>query len=74
MESGFSQTSIANQLGFHKSTICRELKISIALKGRIFGIYVALNAGQKSQNLDIEKPKKIILHNINIKYCMAFVQ
>ena len=66
LQAGFSQTSIAIQLGFHRSTICRELKRSIALRGRTSGTYVALNAARKSQNRHKEKPKKIVLPVVHL--------
>jgi IS30 family transposase len=70
LQAGFSQTSIAIQLGFHRSTICRELKRSIAVRGRTSGTYVALNAARKSQNRHKEKPKKIVLTG-DIKYIIS---
>lgn len=61
LQAGLSQTSIANQLGFHRSTISRELKRSIALRGRTSGVYVAENAERKSQNRHKHKFKRVLL-------------
>jgi IS30 family transposase len=50
LQAGFNQTKIANQLGVNRSTICRELIRSIALRGRTSGVYVASNAERKTRN------------------------
>ena len=34
LQTGFTQTEIANQIGVHRSTICRELKRSIPKRGK----------------------------------------
>jgi IS30 family transposase len=41
LQTSLSQTLIAKQLGFHRGTISRELKRSIALRVRISDCYVA---------------------------------
>jgi IS30 family transposase len=61
LQSGMSQILIANQLGFHRSTISRELKRSIALRGRTSGCYVAENAERKSRNRRKHKFKRVLL-------------
>jgi IS30 family transposase len=48
LETGFSQTEISNQIGVHRSTICRELKRSIPKRGKGSGVYLALNAQRKT--------------------------
>jgi len=61
LQAGLSQTLIAEQLGFHRSTISRELKRSIALRGRTSGCYIAENAERKSQNRHTHKFKIVLL-------------
>lgn len=58
---GLSQIAIANQLEVNRSTICRELKRSIALRGRTAGVYVATNAERKTRNRHKHKHKKVQL-------------
>lgn len=61
LQAGFTQTVIAYQLGVHRSTICRELKRSIALRGRTSGAYVAINAERRTRNRHRQKFKKLLL-------------
>ena len=61
LQAGLTQTSIANQLCVHRSTISRELARSIALRGRTSGKYIADNADRKSQNRHKNKFKRILL-------------
>lgn len=61
IQAGFNQTKIANQLGVHRSTICRELKRSIPKRGRGSGKYCASNAERKTRNRHKEKHKKVLL-------------
>ena len=61
LQAGLSQTLIANQLGVHRSTISRELRRGIALRGRTAGVYVATNAERKTRNRHKHKYKKITL-------------
>jgi IS30 family transposase len=65
LQSGMSQILIANQLGFHRSSISRELKRSIALRGRTSGCYVAENAEQKSKNRHKHKFKRVLKSSID---------
>jgi len=48
LQTGLTQTSIANQIGVHKSTICREFKRSIPKRGRGSGEYSATKAQRKT--------------------------
>jgi IS30 family transposase len=61
LQAGCTQTKIAGQLGVHRSTICRELKRSIAVRGRTCGTYVAANADRKTKNRHRHKFKKVLL-------------
>jgi IS30 family transposase len=61
LQAGLTQTRIAFQLGVHRSTICRELKRSIALRGRTSGTYVATNAERRTRNRHKHKYKKVLL-------------
>ena len=70
IQAGCSQTFIANQLGFHRSTISRELKRSIANRGRTSRIYIATNAERKSQIRHKHKPKAILL-TADIKHIIS---
>lgn len=58
-----TQKEIAEILGVHPSTICRELKRNIACRGRTAGEYVANNAQRKTNQRHKDKPKHIILDN-----------
>lgn len=61
LQAGVSQTDIAKQLGFHRSSISRELNRSVALRGRSFGKYIAENAERKSQKRHKYKFKRVLL-------------
>lgn len=61
LQAGISQTKIADQLGVHRSTICRELKRGIASRGRTAGVYVSTNAERKTRNRHKNKFKPIKL-------------
>ncbi|WP_397445745.1 IS30 family transposase [Polaribacter sp. R77954] len=61
LQAGITQTSIAIQLGVDKSTISRELKRSIALRGRTAGKYIAANAERKTRSRHKHKFKRVLL-------------
>ncbi len=61
LQVGCTQTAIADQIGVHRSTISRELKRSIALRGRTSGSYVATNAERKTRNRHKQKFKNVLL-------------
>lgn len=61
LQAGLTQTAIALQLDVHKSTISRELKRSIALRGRTSGSYIAINAERKTKDRHRYKNKRILL-------------
>ena len=60
IQAGFFQTNIANQLDVHRSTICRELKRSIALLGQTSVIYVTVNAERETRNRHKQKFKRVL--------------
>jgi IS30 family transposase len=60
LQTGFTQTEIANQIGVHRSTICRELKRSIPKRGKGSGDYSASNAQRKTN----------IRHKTKLKYAV----
>jgi IS30 family transposase len=57
---GLKQKLIAEQIGVHPSTISRELRRNIALRGRTAGDYVASNAQRKTDIRHQQKPKKVL--------------
>lgn len=61
LQAGFNQIKIANHLGVHRSTICRELKRSIAKRGRNSGDYLASIAERKTRNRHKQKYKRVLL-------------
>ena len=61
IKAGINQQIIAKQLLVHPSTISRELKRNIALRGRTANEYVASNAERKTRLRHELKPKKIVL-------------
>ena len=61
LQAGISQISISKQLKVHRSTICRELKRGIALRGRTSGKYVATNAERKTRDRHKHKYKRVLL-------------
>lgn len=61
LQVGITQTSIAIQLGVDRSTISRELKRGIALRGRTAGKYIATNAERKTRNRHKHKFKRVLL-------------
>lgn len=63
LQAGLTQTDISKQLGFHKSTISRELQRSIPKRGRGSGEYSACNAERKSKLRHRQKHKRILLTN-----------
>ena len=62
LQSGFTQTAIAKQIGVHKSTICREFKRSIPKRGRGSGEYSATNAQRKTIIRHKIKPKHTVFN------------
>ena len=50
LQTGLTQTSIAKQIGVHKSTISRELKRSIPKRGKGSGEYSDTNAQRKNNH------------------------
>lgn len=64
INAGLSQTSIANQIGVHKSTICRELKRNIPKRGQGAKIYVAVKANAKTQLRHKSKNKYKRFNNV----------
>lgn len=64
IKAGFKQIQIAAQLKVHRSTISRELKRSIAKRGRTSGLYIASNAERKTRNRHKHKFKRILLSPI----------
>jgi len=57
LESGKNQTQIAGLLGFHKSTISRELSRNVPKRGTGAKIYNAFNAQNKTNVRHHDKPK-----------------
>jgi|SRR5690554_209077 len=62
LQTGLTQTSIAKQIGVHKSTICREFKRSIPKRGRGSGEYSATNAQRKTIIRHKTKPKHTVFN------------
>ena len=59
LKAGMKQKFIAETLGVHPSTICRELTRNIAKRGKTSGEYVASNAQRKTDQRHQFKPKKV---------------
>ena len=59
VKAGMKQKFIAETLGVHPSTICRELTRNIAKRGKTSGEYVASNAQRKTDQRHQFKPKKV---------------
>lgn len=60
LKAGIQQKLIADQLGVHASTICRELKRNIAKRGRTAGVYKACDAQRKTDLRHHQKAKQIV--------------
>jgi len=60
LKAGFSQKKVANQVGVHPSTICRELKRNTGSRGPGNGYYHADWAQKKTQNRHRCKAKRVI--------------
>jgi len=60
LKTGLSQTEISNQIGVHRSTVCRELKRSIPKRGQGYGVYSASNSQRKTN----------IRHKIKFKHAV----
>lgn len=61
LEAGIKQKDIAAIIGVHPSTICRELKRNVGSRGKLAGVYVALNAERKTQERHGKKTKRVKL-------------
>ena len=57
LESGNTQTAIAEKIGVHKSTICRELNRNVPKRGLGAKVYVAKTADAKASQRHKTKPK-----------------
>ncbi len=57
---GHSQSSIANIIGFNKSTVCRELKRNVPKRGSGAKVYHAQKAQDKTEIRHKIKPKQIL--------------
>src|SRR5690606_2215054 len=56
-EQGYSQSKIADVIGVHKSTICRELKRNVPQRGIGAKVYNAAKAEAKTRQRHRLKPK-----------------
>jgi IS30 family transposase len=61
LETGISITEIAKIIGFHKSTISRELKRNTPIRGRTAGKYIAEHAHHKTSVRHCSKTKSVSL-------------
>jgi len=61
ISTGMTQSSIADHIGVHKSTISREIRRNVPQRGSGAKIYVAINAESKTQNRHKFKKKNIYL-------------
>ena len=59
-KSGIKQKLLAQQIGVHASTVCRELKRNIAWRGQTAGSYKAKNAQRKTSLRHKIKPKCVV--------------
>ncbi len=60
LKTGLRQNLIANQIGVHPSTVGRELKRIIALKGITARDYLVSNAQRKTDILHQQKLKQVL--------------
>lgn len=60
LKAGLNQKSIAEHLGVHASTVCREMKRNIACRGRTAKEYYASNAQRKTDLRHKSKPKHLV--------------
>jgi transposase, IS30 family len=73
IKAGLTQKEIANQLGCHPSTICRELSRNTARRGRTSGEYIATNAHRRTSDRHTYKVKRIVFSECikkKIKSCL----
>ncbi|MBA2330138.1 MAG: IS30 family transposase [Flavisolibacter sp.] len=70
LKAGIQQKLIADQLGVHASTICRELKRNIAKRGRTAGVYKACGAQRKTDLRHHQKAKQIVFTD-QLKHLVA---
>lgn len=61
ISTGMTQSSIADHIGVHKSTISREIRRNVPQRGSGAKIYVAINADNKTRNRHKVKKKHIYL-------------
>ena len=59
LESGRSHKEIAQQIGVHPSTICREFRRNSARRGPTAGCYSARNAQRKTAERHAHKTKAL---------------
>ena len=59
LQTGRSQKEIAQQIGVHPSTICREFRRNTARRGPTAGCYSARNAQRKTTERHAHKPKAL---------------
>jgi transposase, IS30 family len=60
VKAGMKQKMIAQEIGVHPSTICRELSRNIAKRGRTTGEYIASNAQRRTDQRHQCKPKLVM--------------
>lgn len=61
LQVGLNQTTIANQLGVHRSTISRELKRNVPRRGRTALQYIGEDAQRKTDHRHSTKEKQVLL-------------
>jgi IS30 family transposase len=59
LQKGRSQKEVAQQIGVHPSTICREFRRNTARRGPTAGFYSARNAGRKTTERYAHKAKAL---------------
>ena len=59
LQTGGSQKEIAQQIGVHPSTICREFRRNTARRGPTAGCYCARYVGRKMTERHTHKPKTL---------------
>lgn len=60
LEVGLKQYLIAEKIGVHASTVGRELRRNVALRGRTAGEYIASNAQRKTDIRHQQKAKQVL--------------
>ena len=74
LQAGRSQKEIAQQIGVHPSTICREFRRNTARRGPTAGCYSARNAQRKTTERHAHKPKALKFNDCMKQVAVQWLQ